>query len=274
MMKTMALVQLTFRESLAKKTFMAFLSISTLVILLFIFALNLDIVDGARTYITIFGQQPHATFSLGELVHNMEGAIAAALFSAGILLALFATSALIPSMLQKGTIDLLIAKPISRGAILLSRYLGATAIVAFNIFYLVIGTWLVLSMKTGIWNPGFLLSGLMIVVMYMVLYSLMTLLGVLSGSSAFSLMVTFIVIVTSPLLIARDTIYAVLPDKVYGYIVDGLYYILPKVGEMGDITQKLVRGAAVTNWFPLWSSLIFGAAMILITYIIFKRKNF
>jgi ABC-type transport system involved in multi-copper enzyme maturation permease subunit len=273
-MKLAALIQLTFRESLAKKTFMAFFGISSLIILFLIFALNLDIVDSAQTYISVFGKQHSETISIIELVRTLEGGISTALFSAGLLLALFATSNLIPSMLQKGTIDLFISKPISRFNILFGRYLGASAIVAFNIFYLVLGTWLVLSLKTGVWNPGFLLAGVLIVLTFMILFSLMMFLGVLTTSGAFSLMITFLIIVFSPFLIERDKIYALLSDKIYGYLLDGLYHFLPKVAELGNITQQIVRGMAVGSWLPLWTSLFFTLCMFIFSMLLFYRKNF
>ena len=61
-MKFLSIIQLTFRESLAKKTFLAFFGISTLICLLFIFALNLDIVDGMQSSISIFGHDVPAVF--------------------------------------------------------------------------------------------------------------------------------------------------------------------------------------------------------------------
>jgi len=273
-MKILALIQLTFRESFAKKTFVAFLGISTLIILLLLFALNLDIVDGATAYISVFGQNTDGAITVNELVPAIQGGIAAALYSAGILLALFATSSLIPSMLQKGSIDLIISKPMSRNQILLGRSLGASAIVAFNILYLVLGTWLVLSIKTGYWNFGFLTSGILIIITFMILYSMMALFGIMTSSGPFSLMITFIIIVTSPLLIARDEIYALLSSRVYGYIIDGLYYFLPKSAELGDITQKLVRGVEIQSWMPLWSSMGFGVFIFFVTGYIFSKKNF
>ena len=71
-MKTLALIQLTFKESLAKKTFLAFFGISTLISLLFIFALNLDIVDGAQAYISVFGQETNNLIELDKIVGTIE----------------------------------------------------------------------------------------------------------------------------------------------------------------------------------------------------------
>jgi len=273
-MKLLAIIQLTVRESLAKKTFIAFLGSSTFVCLLFLFALNLDIVNGAESYISIFGSGPDKLFQLDELIFGIEGGIAAALFVAGIFLSLFATSSLIPSFLEKGTIDLLISKPLRRWEILLGRYLGAVAIVAFNIFYLVVFSWLILSIKTGIWNFGYLLAGAMIVLTFAILYAFMTLMGVLVRSGPFSLMLTYLIIFFTPFLLQRDQIYALLSNKFYGYLLDGLYHFLPKMAELGNITSQLVQGASVSSWLPLVTSLGFGILMLFTSTIIFSRKNF
>ncbi|GAB4364304.1 MAG: ABC transporter permease subunit [Calditrichia bacterium] len=273
-MKILAIIELTFRESFAKKTFMAFFGISTLVCLLFIFALNLDIVDGVQSSISLFGMESGELFELRKILFILEGIVALGLFTGGLFMSLFATSNLIPSMLTPGNIDLYLSKPISRRQILLGRFLGAVSIVAFNVFYLVGFSWLILSLKTGIWNFGFLLSGLMIVITFSILYALMTLLGMVTRSSAFSLMLTYFVLFFSPLLLERNKIYALLSHKIYGYLIDGLYYFLPKTAELGHITQMLVRRMPVASWMALWSSLLFGLVMFVLSQIIFSRKNF
>ena len=273
-MKFLALLQLTFRESFAKKTFMGFLGISTFICLLFLFALNLDIVDGAQSYISIFGQEADQLVDLQKVLMGVEGGVAVLLFTAGIFLSLFATSNLIPSLLSPGSIDLLISKPVSRTQILLGRYLGSISIVAFNIFYLVIFSWLIISIKTTIWNFGFLLAGFMILLTFAVLFSLMTLMGIITRSGPFSLMITYLILFTSPFLLQRDAIYALLSAKIYGYILDGLYYFLPRTAELGMITQQFVRGLPVSAWSAVLTSIAFAIVMLVSSSLIFSRKNF
>ena len=137
-MKLWSIILLTFRESLAKKTFMAFLGISTFICLLLIFALNLDIVNGMQSSVSLFGQDIESAAEITKILFGIESGIAILLFSGGIFMSLFATSSLVPSLLQEGYIDIFISKPVSRLDILLGRYLGAIVIVALNIFYLVI----------------------------------------------------------------------------------------------------------------------------------------
>ncbi len=273
-MKILAIIQLTFRESFAKKTFIAFMAISTLVHLVFLFALNLDIVDGAEAALSIMGQDTGEVVELERFIRIAESAVAVALFTAGLFMALFATSSLIPSFLDKGNIDLMISKPLSRWQILTGRYLGAVAIVAFNVFYLVVGSWLILSLKTGIWNGGFLLSGFMIVLTFAILFALMTFLSVMVKSGPFALMITYLILFFSPALIQRDQIYALLSSKFYGYLLDGIYHFLPKTAELGQITENLVRGVEISSWLPLWTSLGFGMLMLVCSNLIFARKNF
>lgn len=273
-MKFLSIIQLTFRESLAKKTFLAFMGISTITCLLFIFALNLDVVDGMQSSVSIFGQEASKSINVEEIVFGVEGALAVGLFTGGIFLALFATSSLIPTLLKPGFIDLFLSKPVSRFEILAGRYIGAVAIAAFNIFYLIIFSWLILSLKTGFWNWSYLWGGVLIVVTFAILYALMTLLGLLTRSGPFSLMITYVIIFFSPLLIQRDRIYALLSSKLYGYLLDGLYYFLPKPAELGDITQEIVRGASVASWQPLWTSLLFGGIILAVSGLIFQKKNF
>ncbi len=273
-MKILAVIQLTFRESFAKRTFMAFLGISTLVCVIFLFALNLDIVDGMKSSVSLFGKESSRLVDLHRILRVLEGGVAFLLFTGGLFLSLFATSSLIPNMLQTGNIDVLVSKPLSRTELLLGKYLGAVAIVAFNVFYLIIFSWLILSVKTGLWNFGFLLAGVMIVITFAVLYALMTLLGLLTRSGPFSLMLTYLILFFSPLLLQRDKIYALLSNKIYGYMVDGLYYFLPKTAELGNLTREMVQGTAVSSWMPLWSSLLFGVAVFGVSSAIFQRKNF
>lgn len=273
-MKLLAVIQLTFRESLAKKTFMAFLAISTFICLLFIFALNFDIVDGLQSGVTLFGNDIPKQFNLTELVVGVQGVLSVLLFTAGIFLSLFATSSLMPTMLQSGFVDIFLSKPVSRFQIISGRFLGSTLIVALNIFYLVLFSGLVLAIKTGIWNWGFLGAGLIIVLSFTVLFSLMTVLSMVSKNGPLSLMVTYLILFFSPLLLARDQIYALLSSKYYGYLFDGLYYILPKTAELGELTQKIARGVEINSWMPLWSSLLFALCMFLVSAYIFQKKNF
>jgi hypothetical protein len=87
-------------------------------------------------------------------------------------------------------------------------------------------------------------------------------------------MITYLILFFSPLLLQRDEIYALLSNKIYAYLIDGLYYFLPKTAELGKITHQIVAGISVSSWMPLWSSIFFAIIMVSISSLIFFKKNF
>jgi Cu-processing system permease protein len=270
----LTIIQLTFREALAKKIIIAYLAISTFTCLLFLFAINLDIVDGFKSSVSIFGKEVAPSIEVDEIIFGVEGAIAVMLYTVGLFMSCFATGGLMPSLLKPGFIDLFISKPVRRYEILAGRYLGAITIVAFNVFYLILFMWLILSVKTGVWNWGFILSGALIVFTFAVLYTMMTFISVITKSATLSLMFTYFIVFFSPLLLQRDKIYALLSSKIYGLLIDGLYYFLPKITELGNMTQQVTRNVSITSWMPVWSSLLFGVFLFVIAACIFQKKNF
>jgi len=277
-MKLTAVITDTIRESLAKKLFLGFTALSLLTILIFIFALKIDVVEGALGLATIFGQSTGDTpFDLEKFIFTAESAIASLLFAGGILISLFATASLFPSMQEKGTIDLLLSKPISRTGIIVAKFLGNLAIVAFNIFFLIFGVWLVLSVKTGIWNIGFLVSGLTITVSYAVLLTILAFVGILAQSTGLSIMITFLVAYAiSPilLLLQEPRILRFFTHQSSRMLIRVLYYIFPKTTELGNLTRLVVEGKEVTSWMPLWSSLLFGVVVFGATIYLFYRKDY
>lgn len=274
LIKIWAIITHTFRESFAKKTFIAFFILSTILHLFFMLALSVDAVDGAMAMVKVFGENLDQT-NLRDMVIKIEAGIASVGFFGGIFLSMFATSNFVPAMLEKGYIDLLISKPLSRTNLLLARFLGALSMVTFNVTYLILGNWLILSFKTGIWHLPYLYSILMIVVSFAIMYTLMCFTGVLSRSSGVTIMVAFSVFFLSyfmPEII--NGIYALLSSKVYYYMLQGLYHSFLKSGEITKINLNLVLGVPVESWAPLWTSCLSGIAFLSLSTYIFSKKDF
>lgn len=274
--KIWALITYTFRESFAKKTFIAFFGLSTLMHLFFILAMNIDVVDGAMAMVQIMGQDVNEAqqINVHKMIVGIESVIATVVYSGGIFLSIFATASLIPSMLEKGSVELLVSKPLSRFQIFLGRFLGAQSIMAFNVTYLIGGTWLILSAKTGVWYFPYLYSIPMVIVAFAIIYALMALIGVTTRSAGVSIMVAYTVLFVSPWLVQKDKIYALLSSKVYYYLLEGIYHALPKTFELGEINQALVMGRAIDGWGALWTSCAAGGAMLSLAVYIFAKKDF
>lgn len=270
---TGALVRDTFREAFARKIFWGFFGCSTALILFFLFIMKIDIVQGAVATITLFGSQSRNQ-EVGQLVRSVHGGLAAFLYSAGMFLAVFASAGLIPTIFEPGRIELLLSKPVERYHILLGRYLGNLLVVAFNICYLVVAVWLIFGAKTGVWTPGFLWSAALTIFVFAVLLTVVLLVSVLWESAVVATMVTFALMILSPILAQRKMIEKLLSSEWSRNVVRTLYYGLPKVFDLGRISRELVMGKAVDQWMPLWSSALFGAILLGAALYVFSRRNF
>jgi len=277
MSKLLAVVDGTIRESMAKFTFLAFVLMSTLILLLLTFAVNLDVVDGALATARLFGQDIHLgsqQVSVDELVIWTQKGLAGFLFGVGLFLSIFATANLVPVMVEKGYVDLLLSKPLSRTALFLGRYLGALSVVGINLFYLITGVWLILGLKTGVWRTGILWGGGVILVMYGIFLGFMMLVGVLTRSSSITIMLSYILFPLTLFLSVRKGLTVMLTSRLLVWLVEALYWILPKISEVGLLTTSLASGTPIASLMPLLTSMLFGAGCLALATVTFVRKDY
>ncbi len=104
--------------------------------------------------------------------------------SAGLLLALVWTAGFVPETLQPSAASVLFAKPVPRGAVLVGKYLGVVAFVAFQALLFFLGTWLALGLRTGVWLPSYLAGVPVLVLHFATIYAFSVLLGVYTRSTA------------------------------------------------------------------------------------------
>jgi ABC-type transport system involved in multi-copper enzyme maturation permease subunit len=143
-----------------------------------------------------FGGLPMSIFRgpLGGIVYFVEDWLVNGLGAwIAILVGIVITAFFIPNMLRKGTLDLLLVKPIHRPTLLIFKYLGGLSFMLLNTAFAVGGIWLVLGLRSGIWATGFLFTILVITFCFAVLYSVSALMGVLTRSPIVSIMVTIFV---------------------------------------------------------------------------------
>ena len=278
----LGLVLMTFRELWARKIVLGLFIVSSLVLLAVTFALNLDVVEDSLAGIRLFGQDamPEADandgaspLTLTRLVVAVESVVAGAAYWIGILLALFASASLFPDLQSDGRVELVLSKPMGRVQALCGHVLGVWAAVAALTLYLMGGVWLIMSLKTGVWNPQFLLSLLIVVGMFAAMYGAVALMGVWTESTALGLIVSYGLIFVSMVLAAADQIAPTL-GPVGKPVFWGLYHALPNFTEVTRIVSSLARGAAVASWYPLVSSLLFGGVAYTVTGYWFARRDF
>src|ERR1044072_495172 len=136
-----AIIQNTFREALAKKIFIGYYIFYAIVILITFFAVNNDAIEGIISLTDV-----------KQAVLSVETGFIGLAFPLILFFSIISASSFIPSMVDKGTIDLLISKPVSRFTILMSKYIGAILFIFISMLFLVGSMWLIISLKSGYWN--------------------------------------------------------------------------------------------------------------------------
>jgi len=271
---TAALVRDTFREVFARKLFWGLFGLSTFLILFFVFIMKIDLVEGALATVSLFGQTVGHSVDVTRLVRQVHAVISSFLYTWLMFLALFASAGLIASVFEPGRIELLLSKPVSRHHILLGRYLGNLLVVGLNACYLVLGVWLIFGSKTGVWNSTFLAVIGTTVFMFGVLLSAMMLVAVLSESGALALMVAFALMIMSAILAQRSLAERLLSSEWSRNVWRGLYWVFPKVFDVGRMNMDFVQGRAVGALDPIWSSAAFAAVMLAASIYSFSKRNF
>jgi ABC-type transport system involved in multi-copper enzyme maturation permease subunit len=272
---------LTARELWAKKIVLGLFVVSSLVLLAITFALNLEVVEGSLEGLRLFGEEPSPDgppqetpqLSLTRVVVAVEAIVAGASYWIGILLSLFASAGLFSDLQAPGRVELLLAKPVGRLRILFGHVLGVVAAIAALVVYLMGGTWLIMSLKSGVWNPRFLLSILIVIGMFGVMYAAVLLMSVWTRSTALSLIVAYGLIFVS-LVLAGAAEIAPMLGPVGEPVFWGLYHVLPNFAEVTEVVTALAKGVAVGSWYPLISSLLFAGATYALAGSAFVRRDF
>ncbi|MBI2618490.1 MAG: ABC transporter permease subunit [Ignavibacteriales bacterium] len=240
-MKALSLSLLTIREAILKGTLLFYFIVGNLIILFFAAAVSGSMESGTLT-ITMFGSQltPRGLegfnpveFLLRQLFQSASSAI--------MLFGIFATAGLIPSMLEKGTVELYLSKPLSRSSLLLARSFGACGGIGANILYFAVGIWAVFGIKTGIWHGNFLLASVVAIFIFLCYYSVVALTAVITRSTAFSIMIAFVfTLFSSALEVRQTTLYVWWENAFFHRFLDSLYYATPRISRMIDQAANLV----------------------------------
>lgn len=273
MNKTIALIQDTFREAFARRIFWGFFGCCTLLLLFLMFILRIDVVQGALATVTIFGRSA-PTAGVQNLVEQTQSVIAMVLYFAGMALAVFASAGLVSAVFEPGRIELLLSKPVSRTHLLMGRYLGNVLVIAANIIYLIAGSWIIFGVKTNVWGAGFLVSSLFTIFIFAVLLAVLVLVGVLWDSSAVAIMITFAIMIVTPILAQKNTIARFQSSEWSRNLLAFFYYVLPKTSDVSLMIRHLILNQPIGSWMPVWSTALFGAVVLGLGLWRFQRRSF
>jgi len=271
------------REAAARWTLLAYFTLSTVFLIIFAAAINLDIVNGSLAGAQLFGKDMSMhgdQMPIEKLVLGFESGFSGFLYVLCTFLAIFATAHLVPRMQEKGTIDLYLSRPVSRVRLLLSRYIAGLILAGTNVFYLITSIWLIVMWKTHVFHPRFFLGGALIMFVIATLLAFAFLIGVVTSSTAVSIMGSY-GLFFGIMLAGHDRFAAAVSKQWQATLIQGMYWVVPKTLEMAKAVVAFVSGDAGHDVLksalapaPFISTAIFGIACLVLASWLFQRKEF
>ena len=194
--------------------------------------------------------KPSIPQSLGMWIYLVEGSLISDVGATiALMVGVIITAFFIPNLMRKGTVDLLLAKPIHRTTLLLFKYLGGLTFVFLNTAFAVGGIWLVIGLRTGVWNTGILFVILAITFYFAILYAVSTFAAVLTRSAIVAILATVafwgLMFVVG---FAQNRLQPLREDKTIGEnipktlidTVDVMNTSLPRTNDLDNLMMKLI----------------------------------
>lgn len=191
-----------------------------------------------------------------------------------VFLSVMATAGLVPNMLSRGRAEFFLSKPVSRSQLLISKVWGIWVTYGGLVAICGLVGILVIYLTHGFFTTDllWLIGGHMVI--FGIWLSITVAVGIYSGSTSISFMAVFLIWVAQWVLSFREWIQQIVSSKALDQLIDVLYYIVPKTGEIENIVKRMALGAGVESLTPLYSSLLFAAVMYGVAIWLFGRKDY
>lgn len=194
MTQTLALLLDAYRELNAKKLFWITMAISGLVVLIFAgFGIN----EKGLTLLHWQFDTPLFTSRLvpPEKFYKFSYATFAVPFWLtwiANILALVSTSSIFPDFIAGGAVELTLSKPISRTRLYLTKYATGLLFAALQVAVFSVACFVVIGLRAHSWEPRTFLAVPIVVLIFSYLFSMCTLLGLVTRSTITALLLTLL----------------------------------------------------------------------------------
>ena len=272
MIRFWAIIGNTFREGLAKKTIISILVLNSVIIGFFLLALNLG-----ENVITLFG---HDLSGLpDDVLRRFEAAVIAFFYQVAIFVGIFAIASFYPSMQEKGTIDLLLSRPMSRFNIFTAKFIGCMLVVFVVMASLVLGTWFIFWLKLGIAHIEYLSTIPIFMLQFLAFMAFIALVGVVFRNATLSaILAIFIPFIFSAIAYALHESGIFKGDRLWHGVFETLYWILPKTPELTAWNISVVAQEPMDAYVSLpaivWSTLAFAGVCYAIGVVVFQKRSY
>ncbi len=194
LMQTWAMVIDAYRELCARKLFWITMALSGLVVLIFAavgiskegltllwFTLPIDGINTDILTKKFFYQNLFQGLGIGIWLSWIAS-----------ILALVTTAGFFPNLIQAGSIEIHLSKPIGRLRLFLTRYLTGLLFVALQVAVFTTASFFVLGIRGGVWIPTVFLAIPIVIVFFSYLFAFCVLIGVMTRSAMPALLLTML----------------------------------------------------------------------------------
>ncbi len=198
------------------------------------------VADGQLTLAFGAIQVPLARSTRGA-VHFIELILAGGVADTlGLLLTLIWTAGFLPGFLEGRNVCVLLAKPAPRWVLLLGKYVGVLSFVLFHALIFVGGTWIAIGLRTGFWDPAYLLSIPLLLLHFSIFFAFSLLLAVCThnavvcvfGSIVFWGVAWSMNFGRQSLMTSTDLLSTNFQSSYLSWLVDFGYWVLPKPADL------------------------------------------
>jgi hypothetical protein len=165
--------------------------------------------------------------------------------------------------------------------LLLSRYVAGLLLAAGNIFYLIISMWLIVMWKTHVVHMRFLVAAPIILFVVATLLAFAFLIGVVTSSTAVSIMTSYALFFFGFMLAAHKQYAALVSKEWQAAVIHTLYWIVPKSAELFAAVVSFVSDKALPRQMataltpaPFLATAAFLVGCLSLASWLFYRKEF
>lgn len=266
------------RESASSRYMVGLFGVLSMGILTLIFALDLEVVEGALAAGRLFGQNVGGSIRPIDIaLRPIFQGIAHFVFYFGLLFGIVATADVAPKLWAPGRVELLLSLPVRRSEWVLGTFFGVMSISLLAAVFAVGGVSAVLFFKGGFATLAPVAGALAAVIGFMSIYSVMLLVSSLFRSATISagsgLFLYLISVVTSD----RARFLSWFRDGTVHDVLQVLIAPLPQLNALADVGASAAGGEipALLDWLgPVGVALAFCTAMLLITNFVVSEKDY
>jgi ABC-type transport system involved in multi-copper enzyme maturation permease subunit len=183
----------------------------------------------------------------------------------------------LPQEEQRGTLLPLLAKPVSRGTLIIGKWLGAWSITSLSLLCFYLTVWLAVWIKGGTFTTMILVQAILLHMAALAIISAVGLALSTRLNQDAAAVTTYLLTGAGFLLLPRIPTVLVEAKGATSYILYTLYYLFPHF-ELFDLRRRLVHDWGTANWLTIAEIILYAALMttvfLTLAWLGFRKRRF